>query len=316
MGNIIKSNFLRELNKRYGSLRRMHRTQSLYEIGKGEARLYIRYSKVHERGKTFYGLRKEDLKNLEGHPSLICFLWDEQPEPLLIPFSAFEDVFQLTPPASDGQYKAQIRLQNEGTELYISRAGRFNVEGHFGWGELDSLIYSTSSSAIQEFSHSQMQTFLGAIGTAKNHDIWIPPNDRGKLDWSLAEPFKCCINLQYGPQRIKDILQEVDVIWIQRGSSELGALFEVEHTTPIYSALLRFNDIHLESPTLCQNFYVVSNNEKRDLFVRQLNRPTFQKSRLSEVCTFLEYINVFNWYNRIRAQQKREGGMDDNKNNF
>jgi len=38
------------------------------------------------------------------------------------------------------------------------------------------------------------------------------------------------------------ILQEVDVIWIPPGSSELKALFEIEHSTAVYSGLLRFND--------------------------------------------------------------------------
>ena len=136
MANDIKAAFLKELTTRYGVLRKLDRTQSLYEIGDGAARVYIRYSKVHSRNRTFYGLRKEDLQQLEGHPSLICFLWDNQADPLLVPFPEYEDVFQSVAPAGDGQYKAQVYLQDDGTELYIAKAGRFNVEGHFGWSEL------------------------------------------------------------------------------------------------------------------------------------------------------------------------------------
>ena len=88
----------------------MHKLEgslSLYEIGNGAARIYIRYSKVHSKNQTFYGLREEDLRKLEGHAAAICFLWDGQEEPLSVPFSEYEDVFQPTTPASDGQYKSQ-----------------------------------------------------------------------------------------------------------------------------------------------------------------------------------------------------------------
>lgn len=302
MANETKTSFLKELTKRYGPLRKFDRSQSLYEIGDGAARVYIRYSKVHSGPRTFYGLREEDLQKLEGHPSLVCFLWNGQTEPLLVPFSEYEDVFQSISPAGDGQYKAQVYLQDDGTELYIAKAGRFNVEGHFGWGELEALIDSASLGTVPEFSHSQMQTLLGAIGTAKSYDVWIPPSDRVKLDWSITNRFECCDVLPYGFEPVNDILQEVDVIWIQRGSSELRALFEVEHSTPIYSGLLRFNDIHLVAPSLRPRFSVVANDARRSIFVRQLNRPTFQMSGLGKLCTFLEYINVFGWHTRIKAK--------------
>ena len=142
---------------------------------------------------------------------------------------------------------------------------------------------------------------LGAIGVTKSYDVWIPSNDRGKLDWSITNRFECRHILPYGFASIEGILQEVDVMWIHRGSSELRALFEVEHSTPIYSGLLRFNDIHLVAPVLRPRFSIVANDARRALFVRQLNRPTFQMSGLSKLCTFLEYANVFGWYNRIKA---------------
>ena len=300
----IKRTFLKELAERYGSLRKLERSQSLYEIGDGAIRIYIRYSKVHSGNRTFFGLREQDLQRLEGHSSLICFLWDGQTEPLLVPFSEYEEVFQSVSPAGDGQYKVQVYLQDDGTELYIAKAGRFNVEGHLGWSELENLIDSTRLEAVPEFSHAQVQTLLGAIGTAKSYDVWVPLNDRPKLDWSIADHFECRDILPYGFEPVKDILQEVDVIWIQRGSSKLRALFEVEHSTPIYSGLLRFNDILLVAPELRPRFSIVANSARRSLFVRQLNRPTFQMSGLSKLCTFLEYIDVFGWYNRIKGKQK------------
>jgi len=122
--NIVKQALLDELSNRYGSLRKLENSQSLYEIGNGAARIYIRYSKVHNRGRTFYGLREEDLRKLEGFPSVLSFLWDSQSEPLFIPFSEYEEIFRSLTPASDGQFKVQIYSEMLGTSFILQmRAG-------------------------------------------------------------------------------------------------------------------------------------------------------------------------------------------------
>ncbi|MEA3311055.1 MAG: hypothetical protein U9Q76_02415 [candidate division WOR-3 bacterium] len=302
MPNETKLSFLEKLRERYGALRKLEKSQSLYEIGEGAARIYIRYSKIHGKGVTFYGLREEDLQRLEGYSSIICFLWNNQDEPLFLPFEEFEEVFQTSTPASDGQYKVQIYLQADGTDLYVTKAGRFNVESYFGWEQLEAFIDSSKMIKIPELSHPQVQTLLGSIGARKGFDIWIPPIDRTKLDWSLTGSFKCRDTVPYGFESVKDIIEEIDVIWIHRGSGGLRALFEVEHTTSIYSGLLRFNDIHLATPSLKARFSIAAKDARRSLFVRQLNRPTFVTSGLNEICTFLKYANVFNWHNRVKAQ--------------
>ena len=69
--------------------------------------LKFHYPKL-KLNQTFYGLRQKDLQRLEGYPAVICFLWNDQMEPLLMPFSEYEDIFQSISPAEDGQYKAQI----------------------------------------------------------------------------------------------------------------------------------------------------------------------------------------------------------------
>jgi hypothetical protein len=299
MANVTKEKFINELKDRYGNIHRLDDSLSLYDLGNGAGRVYIRYSKVHGRGQTFYGLRHKDLKKLEGQPAVICFLWKDQLEPLFIPFSDFEDVFHSVSPASDGQYKAQLFLQDAGTDLYIANAGRFNVEAYFGWAQLDSLITKSQLTDYPDLSHIQVQTLLGSIGANKGYDIWIPKNDRGKLDWNLTKQFKYNAEIPLEYHRIEDILAEIDVIWIERGAGKLRALFEVEHSTPIYSGLLRFNDVHLMSPSSKATYSIVSNDDRRALFVRQLSRPTFALSKLGENCNFLKYPNVLMWHKRL-----------------
>ncbi|MFO8010271.1 MAG: hypothetical protein R6U89_05590 [Dehalococcoidia bacterium] len=299
MPNISKQEFLAKLKRTYGVIRKIGSSQSLYEIGNGAGRIYIRYSKLHSRGQAFYGLRKTDLQILEGHRSVICFLWENQAEPLFIPYIDFEEVFHTISPASDGQYKAHIFLQDPGCDLYIAKAGRFNVEAFFGWDKLDSIITKRQLTENLNLSHTQVQTLLGSIGAIKGYGIWIPRNDRSKLDWELVKEFECNDKLPHSYNMIEHILSEIDVIWFERGANKIRALFEVEHSTPIYSGLLRFNDVHLMTNNLDSTYTIVSNDDRRALFVRQLRRPTFTFSKLGDNCTFLEYPNVYSWHKRL-----------------
>jgi hypothetical protein len=308
MANLIKTVFLENLKNRYGKPKQLPGSLSLFDICDGLVRIYIRYSKVHPRNTTFFGLRQNDLKQLEGLNSFLCFLWDTQDEPIFIPLAEFEEVFNSLTPASDGQFKAQIYLGDE-TELYIANAGRFNVEGFYGWQSFDNLIDKNKIVVIPEFSHSQIQTLIGSIGIFRGYDVWVPLSDRNKLDWNLADKFSCRNDLPSRYEKVNHTIREIDIVWMQRGSSDLRALFEVEYSTPIYSGLLRFNDLHLVAPDLKSNFSIVSNDLRRSLFLKQINRPTFKISGLSEICNFMEYKDVFNWFRRTKGKAIDEKGM-------
>ena len=299
MPNTIKEPFIEQLKADFGDIKKIGSGNSLFQISNTDIRIYIRYSKRFESDVTFYGLRNIDLKCLDGFSSVICFLWDQQDEPLFVPYDFLGDLLNGQEPASDGQYKAQIIFRNGVTELYLPKLGRFNVESYFGWDELHSLLLKSNGQAIPNYSHYQIQTLLGAIGTKKNFDIYVPLIDRTKLDWSIAEYYKCRDIDFIVFEKIKRIIQEVDVIWIKKGSSEIQALFEVEHSTPVYSGLLRFNDIRLVSPNLHARFSVVSNTSRNSLFIRQISRPTFVTSGLNEICTFLDYENVYKWNRKL-----------------
>jgi len=261
--------------------------------------LYVRYSTLHPRNRTFFGLRDVDLKWLEGHRSLLCLLWDGQVAPLVLPFSEFEDVFAGLSPAADGQFKVQVYPEPSSTDFYIANAGRFNVDAYFGWNELNSPVETASTLRARTLTHSQVQTMLGAIGSAKGNDVWCPQYDRPLLDWSVTPPFALTDTLPPHLASIVAVLSEVDVIWLQRGANKLVSLFEVEHTTSISSGLLRFNDVFLSDPLLQPRFTIVAGDTRRSTFVRQVRRPTFMRSGLADSCTFMEYDNVIEWHERL-----------------
>lgn len=284
----------------------MPKSKSLLESLDSRIRLYIRYSKVHASNRTFYGLRQQDLLELQGHRSFICFMWDDQQEPLIIPYEKYEDLFQSLTPASDGQYKVQVILRPDGTDLYIAGGGRFDVESYIGWDELQRAVQSTKE-IIPELTHSQVQSLLGAVGYSKGFQIWIPQNDRSLLDWNQVSKFKMVNSLPPAYEAVCGIAEQVDVLWLAKGGGQIRALFEVEHSTTIYSGLLRFNDIHLANPSPHMRFNIVAEDVRRGQFSRQLNRPTFRASGLSDSCGFLDYAEVYGWHKRIALPASNGG---------
>ena len=301
MTTSAKFQFLAELSKRFDKVRKLDDSLSLYEIGDGDAFIYIRYSKLHGGGKkTFYGLLRDDLRRLECRNAYIVFLWDNQPEPLFVRLAEYEPVFDDLVPASDGQFKVQVYLGKDNTDLYVAKAGRYNVEGNYGWESFEQATKLLPAHSLPSLSHPQIQTLLGSIGAQKGYDVWIPANDRLQLEWDLAKRFQLRENI-LGFESIFSIIEEIDVIWLDRGSNKLRALFEVEHSTPIYSGLLRFNDVHLTASSATTRYSIVAEESRRALFSRQLGRPTFRLSGLIESCTFLDYQSAYSWFARLNG---------------
>lgn len=302
MANPVKAEVLGDLRQRYGDVHKLKGSESLFSV-RGDALVYFRYSKVHPSGRAFFGLRDADLRQLEGQNSYICFLLDDGTAPVFVPYADFEEVFRGAEPARDGQYKAQLITRSGALELYVARRGRFNVEGYVGYGTLQIGTAASQRAEASNLSHSQVQTLVAGIGHLKGHDVHVPENDINRLDWSLVERFALSTDLPAGFENIRVILSEIDVLWMGAARPTVEGLFEIEHSTPVYSGLLRFNDVLLTDPRVCR-FSVVSNDERRELFSRQLFRPTFRRSGLAELCSFLEYGNVLSWYQRMKGGLK------------
>lgn len=300
MANDFKRLLLMELESLCGSFKRLPGSQSLIEFVTGE-RVYLRYSKIHAKGATFFGLRLVDLNSLDGHSSFICF-FNDKTAPIFIPYDDFESVIRQSPPAIDGQIKAQVIYSEDSCNLYLPRVGYFNVDAYSGVNYLTFLIRKDKQKITTDLSHSQAQTLIGSIGHLKGYTIYIPPNNIELLDWTLTNRYQIIPALPGYIEERTRFASEIDVIWIEQKRNFIAAAFEVEHSTPVYSGLLRFNDVLLTCPGVSR-FFVVSNETRRDLFSRQIQRPTFERSGLNELTSFLDYANVFNWHHRLFEKQ-------------
>ena len=159
-----------------------------------------------------------------------------------MPFADFEEIFRSAQTAHDGQYKVQLLTTRGELELYVARQGRFNVEGYVGFDTLARGIEQITLRPTLNFSHAQVQTLLAGIGNLKGYDVYIPTSDVCKLQWVMTRTFALRETIPSGFDNVAHVLSEIDVVWVGKGRDSIESLFEVEHSTSIYSGLLRFND--------------------------------------------------------------------------
>jgi hypothetical protein len=70
-----------------------------------------------------------------------------------------------------------------------------------------------------------------------------------------------------------ETIERIDVIWI-KGLS-IARAFEVEHTTAVYSGLLRLADLLAIQPDINIRLHIVAPDAKHDKVMREIKRPIF-----------------------------------------
>lgn len=141
----------------------------------------------------------------------------------------------------------------------------------------------------------KIQALLSTIGAQMGLKIWIPRNDRtGVLsEWKTEHrPLLEILPLNYDETTLKTI-EQIDVLWL-RGRAIVRA-FEVEHTTSIYSGILRMADLLALQPNMNIKLHIVAPYARRDKVFQEIQRPVFsllEEGPLSERCTFLSYDSV------------------------
>lgn len=141
----------------------------------------------------------------------------------------------------------------------------------------------------------RIQAKLSEIGAQMGLKIWIPRNDRqAVLSMWKSDP-KLILNtlpLNYDETTIKTI-EQIDVIWL-KGRAIVRA-FEVEHTTSIYSGILRMADLLALQPNMNIKLHIVAPVERREKVFQEIKRPVFsliEEAPLSERCTYISYNSV------------------------
>jgi hypothetical protein len=97
---------------------------------------------------------------------------------------------------------------------------------------------------------------------------------------------------QFEPQ-VMSLIEHIDVLWLR--GNRVEAAFEVEHTTAVYSGLLRMSDLVTLHPNLMIRLYIVAPDARKSKVMNELVRPTFDalEPPLRTVCGFIPYSRLF-----------------------
>ncbi|MEE2921331.1 MAG: hypothetical protein VYC38_06170, partial [Pseudomonadota bacterium] len=166
-------------------------------------------------------------------------------------------------------------------------------------GEISVAIPEDDVDELPVESHKEshrMQGLLAEIGSRMGFKIWLPRNDRERVYAASEDDLRAVVvenlPMNYNDATIRTI-EQIDLLWL-RGRS-IARAFEIEHTTAIYSGLLRMADLVALQPDIQIPLHIVAPEERRDSVINQIKRPVFslfETGPLSERCTYLSYSSA------------------------
>jgi hypothetical protein len=153
----------------------------------------------------------------------------------------------------------------------------------------------------EEEEHSELresikiQALLVQIGARMGMQIWVPRSDRESVRAQCQgdrPPLLERLPLYYDETTLKTI-EQIDVLWLK--GRAIKRAFEVEHTTSVYSGILRMADLLALQPNMDIRLHIVAPPSRREKVFQELKRPVFsllERGPLWKRCTYLSYDSV------------------------
>lgn len=149
---------------------------------------------------------------------------------------------------------------------------------------LDAALKASANSApadvADDLTHAEVQGWLRDVGLALGFSVWIASNDQRRALGSGRLGDGCLSEL---PPTLRDgaggdAIRLIDVLWLDTASQTVRAAFEVEHTTSIYSGIVRLLDLALGAGAgTAHGLYLVAPDAREGDVRAQLARPAFQR---------------------------------------
>jgi hypothetical protein len=153
-------------------------------------------------------------------------------------------------------------------------------------------------------THEEIQWQLLALGQDLGLDVWVAKDDRGSSfngkPFTSLSRLRSSLPIQFD-HATNRIIELIDVLWL-RGNAIIAA-FEVEHTTSVYSGLLRMADLVAMQPNINIQLYIVAPDERREKVLTEINRPTFSralKPPLTKICKYVSYSALTEKLDQVR----------------
>jgi predicted RNA-binding protein len=160
-------------------------------------------------------------------------------------------------------------------------------------GEYEADVEPAAETGVRE--STRIQAMLAEIGSRMGMQIWLPRADRSAVmsEWKGDHPPPLeRLPLNYDETTLKTV-EQIDVLWLKGRS--IRRAFEIEHTTSVYSGILRMADLLALQPNMDIKLHIVAPPARREKVLQELRRPVFsllERGPLWESCTYLSYESV------------------------
>jgi hypothetical protein len=161
----------------------------------------------------------------------------------------------------------------------------------------------------------RIQALIAEIGHKMGFKIWIPRSDRERVraaaKTDLTQAMVEQLPMNYNDATIRTI-EQIDVLWL-RGRS-IARAFEVEHTTAIYSGLLRMADLVALQPDINIPLHIVAPEERQQAVLDQIQRPVFsllETGPLANRCSLIVYDDIRDLAGQTNLSHMRDTIVDE-----
>lgn len=191
-------------------------------------------------------------------------------------YSKYDDLYSVLVKIQEGKPIIQ-----KASDIVIPNAGIPSDLVEVERNDIDAVINTPTIS-----DHVRMQWKLARLGLKAGERVWVPVGDQTRLRQtyqfeSFDAEFSAGIDLPHS------YIENIDVVWKQE--FRIGAAYEIENSTSIYSGLLRFADLNIIAPNTLYPMFIVAPKEKKGRLRDQLRRPTFKRLELDKKVRFLSY---------------------------
>lgn len=179
------------------------------------------------------------------------------------------------PPVTDGDAAREAWL----ADLSKARETAKKLEG------------SIAAARENDRTHTEIQAWLRDLGLALGYKVWVAANDRGRTYDGSRLAAGCLDTLPASIESLSGVesIRLIDILWIEPDDTRVIAAFEVEHTTSIYSGIVRMLDLALSGDLhAAGGLFLVAPDTREEEVRAQLHRPAF--SRVADLqVRFLPY---------------------------
>lgn len=198
-------------------------------------------------------------------------------------FSSIEAERQRETEKTYGDFYSLILKIDEGKTEEIQKISQVIAD--------QKIIIPQEETLPEPSEHDEIQWKLIRLGRAAGNDVWVPKHDQSKIYKGFC--FRDFVLREFEPGLdIPKPIENIDCVW--RFGFQIKSAFEIEHSTSIYSGILRLSDLRTVAPNTNFPLFIVAAREKKPQVFEQIRRPTFSNPylKLKEAIRFLSYENV------------------------